>query len=112
VFSEVCATSDVPAGVINIITGERAELLKPLAEHRGVNAISAANLSKDEATVLKLGIADNLKRVRVAKISAEEWFDVGAGGSGGGGGGGGVCEGPGTIETFVDFKTVWHPSAV
>jgi len=100
VLGEVCATSDVPAGVVNIITGERSELLKPLAEHRGVNAISAANLSREEATILKLGIADNLKRVRVAKIAADDWFKAS------------VCEGPWTIEPFVDFKTVWHPSAV
>jgi len=100
VFGEVCATSDVPAGIINIITGERTELLKPLAEHRGVNAISAANLSKDEAMTLKLGIADNLKRVRIAKIAADDWFEAT------------VCEGPWTIEPFVEFKTVWHPSAV
>jgi acyl-CoA reductase-like NAD-dependent aldehyde dehydrogenase len=99
IFGEVCATSDVPPGIINIITGKRAELLDHLARHRNVNAISAANLSREESTILKAGIAENLKRVHVAAIDDEEWFDPA------------VCENPWTIERFVEMKTIWHPSA-
>jgi acyl-CoA reductase-like NAD-dependent aldehyde dehydrogenase len=99
VLGEVCATSDVPPGVINILTGRRSDLLEHLAQHRAVNAISAANLSKSEAATLKLGIADNLKRVRIAQIEREQWFDPS------------VCEHPWTIEPFVEMKTIWHPSA-
>jgi hypothetical protein len=98
VFGEVCASSDVPPGVINLITGERAELLEHLAKHRGVNAISGANLSREETTMLKLGTADNVKRVHVANLSDEDWFDPA------------TCENPWTIEPFVEMKTIWHPA--
>jgi acyl-CoA reductase-like NAD-dependent aldehyde dehydrogenase len=100
VFGEICATSDVPAGVINIITGIRSELLEHLAKHRGVNAVSAANLSREETMLLKLGTSDNVKRVHVAKIADADWFDAA------------VMENPWTIEPFVEFKTIWHPAAV
>jgi acyl-CoA reductase-like NAD-dependent aldehyde dehydrogenase len=99
ILGEVCATSDVPAGVINILTGQRKELIEHLAQHREVNAISAANLPAADATTLKLGIADNLKRVRLATIAPEQWLDAN------------VCETPWTIEPFVEMKTIWHPSA-
>ena len=100
ILGEVCETSDVPAGVINIITGKRAELLDHLARHRNVNAISAANLARDEASVIRSGVAENVKRVRISTIEGDEWFDAG------------VCESPWTIEPFVEMKTIWHPSAV
>ncbi len=99
ILGEVCATSDVPAGVINILTGKRSELIEHLAQHRTVNAISAANLSRDEAATLKAGIADNLKRVRLASIQPADWTDPA------------VCEHPWTIEPFVEMKTIWHPGA-
>ena len=99
ILGEVCATSDVPAGVINILTGRRSELIEHLAQHRTVNAISAANLSRAESTLLKTGIADNLKRVRIASIAPAGWTDPS------------VCENPWTIEPFVEMKTIWHPSA-
>ena len=102
VFGEVCGTADVPAGVINILTGKSAELIDHLARHRNVNAISSANLPREQSTTLKAGMAENVKRVHIAKIENEEWFDPGAA----------VCEGPWTIEPFVDFKTIWHPAAV
>jgi hypothetical protein len=95
----VCATSDVPPGVINVLTGKHSELLEHLAQHRAVNAIAAANLSKTEATTLKAGIAENLKRVRVSSIAPGDWFNAD------------VCENPWTIEAMVDMKTIWHPSA-
>lgn len=99
-LGEVCATSDVPPGVVNILTGQLDELLKPLAEHREVNAINAANLDAAQTRLLKLGTADNLKRVRVASIGPREWFDPRA------------CESPWTIEPFVEIKTIWHPAAM
>lgn len=99
IFGEVCATSDVPAGVINIITGKHAELIDHLARHRNVNAISAANLPRDQATILKSGMAENLKRVHIARFADDEWLDADA------------CESPWSIEPFVEMKTIWHPSA-
>ena len=99
ILGEVCATSDVPAGVINIITGKRVEFLEPLARHREVDAISAANLRKDHAVILRAGAAENIKRVSVQKIGAEQWHDPD------------VCESPWAIEPVVEMKTIWHPSA-
>jgi len=99
ILGEVCATSDVPPGVINIITGKRPELIDHLARHRAVNAIGSANLSRDESTILKMGVAENLKRVRIMKIAPDDWFDSS------------VCESPWMIEPFVEMKTIWHPSA-
>jgi len=99
VLGEVCATSDVPAGVVNILSTVRGELIKPLAEHREISAISAANVAQEHATTLRMGSAENLKRVSVATIDREAWNDEAARHS------------PWTIEPFVDMKTIWHPSA-
>ena len=99
IFGEVCATSDVPAGVVNIITAKRNELLSHIAEHRNVDAISAANLPRRAATQLRTGAAENLKRVRVEGRSDKDWYDPD------------VCDSPWQIEPFVDMKTIWHPSA-
>lgn len=99
ILSEVCATSDVPGGVVNILTGKRAELLEHLANHRGVDGIHAANLPRSQSTTLRLGAAENVKRVHVRKIDEQEWYEPG------------VCETPWMIEPFVEMKTIWHPSA-
>lgn len=100
VFGEVCATSDVPNGVVNIITGKRDELLEHLANHRNVNAVIAANLNKSQSNILRLGSAENVKRVTIVKRSAEAWIDENE------------CESPWMIEPVVDMKTIWHPSGV
>jgi hypothetical protein len=96
----VCASSDVPAGVINIFSAARHVLLDLLARHLNVNAISAANLPREAGGILKMGIAENLKRVRIIERSMEEWLDSQH------------CESPWEIEPFVEMKTVWHPAAV
>lgn len=98
VFGEVCATSDVPAGVVNIVTGKRDELLEHMANHRNVSAISAADLNKSQSHILRLGSAENVKRVTMVKRSAEAWYDEHE------------CETPWAIEPLVDMKTIWHPS--
>jgi acyl-CoA reductase-like NAD-dependent aldehyde dehydrogenase len=101
VFGEVCATSDLPPGVLNILTGRRGELLEHLANHREVGALSAVrrSLKAEQVRLLQSGAAENVKRVHIAEIDSEGWLDAGR------------CEGPGMIEPFVEFKTVWHPSA-
>jgi acyl-CoA reductase-like NAD-dependent aldehyde dehydrogenase len=98
-LAEVCATSDLPAGALNILTGRRDELLEPLAQHREVNAVGAANLAAAQARVLRLGCAANLKRVHLSTCGPAEWFDDSR------------HESPWTIEPFVEMKTIWHPSA-
>jgi len=95
-FGEVCHTSDVPGGVVNILTGQVDELLPIAADHRDVDGIHALGLSAEHAKRLRLGTADNLKRVTIQPASTDV-FDARS------------CCGPWWIEPFVEFKTVWHP---
>ena len=99
-IGEVCATSDVPAGVINLLTGNRGELLEVLANYRDVNAIHAAGCSLKEQTVLELGAAINLKRVHVRETVGKTWYDDAH------------CTSPYWIEGFVEMKTIWHPASI
>jgi acyl-CoA reductase-like NAD-dependent aldehyde dehydrogenase len=100
IFGEVCATSDVPAGVINILTATHSEVLPHLASHRDVDAISGANLSKDATAMLELGAAENVKRVRIERIAPESaWYESER------------LESPWAIEPFVEMKTIWHPAS-
>ncbi len=98
-FGEVCATSDVPAGVVNILTGPRADLLPWIAGHREINAIHAANLDEDDARALRMGAAENIKRIEIREVDDAAWYDADG------------CESPWWIEPFVEMKTIWHPSA-
>lgn len=98
-LGEVCATSDVPGGVINILTGDRAELIDWIAGHREVGAIHAGGLNDDETRSVRLGCADNMKRITLRDLDADDWYDDAA------------CESPWWIEPFVEMKTIWHPSS-
>ncbi|MDX2116316.1 MAG: aldehyde dehydrogenase family protein [Planctomycetota bacterium] len=97
-LGEVCGVSDVPPGVINVLTGPRAELIPTLAGHREVDGVHAANLAADQATALRQGAAENVKRVAVRSLDDRQWFDSETAAS------------PWWIERFVEWKTVWHPS--
>jgi acyl-CoA reductase-like NAD-dependent aldehyde dehydrogenase len=94
-FGEVCHTSDLPGGVVNLLTGDLGELLPFLAQHRDVEAIHAAGVTVEQSKLLQLGTADNLKRVKVRE--GVDWADADE------------CCSPGWIEPLVEFKTVWHP---
>lgn len=98
VLGEVCATSDVPPGVINILTGQRAELLPHIAGHREIDAVHAANLGEDESRTLRSGAAENIKRITVRDVADAQWFDAEQ------------AAGPWWIERFVEMKTIWHPA--
>lgn len=98
ILGEVIATSDVPGGVLNVLTGERGELLPHVAGHRDVDAVHAGGLLPAEELLLREGVAENLKRVSIR--SGVDWADAGS------------CQSPGWIESFVEFKTIWHPSGV
>lgn len=98
VLAEALATSDLPAGVVNILTGFRDELCPHFAGHRGIIAVHAAGVSDAQRTALRLGAAENLKRVTIR--DAVNFANDAA------------CEGPAWCEPFVEFKTIWHPSAV
>ena len=94
-LGEVLATSDLPGGVVNILTGHRAELAPWLASHMDVNGLDLTGVSGDLATECEQAAAENLKRVlRPAQYT---WTDD-----------------PGTIRmtTFLETKTVWHPVGV
>jgi len=90
-LAEVFATSDVPAGVVNIISGQRKELLPWLASHMDVNAIDVAGCSADEVKAVEQTAASNVKRV--IKLTQEEMS-------------------PYLIAAFMEMKTVWHPIGV
>ena len=97
VLGEVCATGDLPAGVLNILTGKRGELLPHMASHREIDGVHAAGLSEDEARILRAGVAENVKRVVVR--SEVDWSDD-------------SCESAWWIEPFTEMKTIWHPASV
>ena len=94
-LSEVLATSDLPGGVANVLTGFTAELGPWLASHRDVNAIDLTGVAPGERVALQRAAADNVKRVYVADDSDFE-------------------SEPGTerLTAFVETKTVWHPIGV
>ncbi len=98
-FSEVLATSDVPGGVVNILTGSAATVAPWLAAHMDVNAIDLTGVAGDAelATSLEVSAAENLKRVRRAPAAEPDWSlepDLRA------------------MTTFLETKTVWHPIGV
>ena len=99
-FGEVLATSDVPGGVVNVLTGVKTELLPHLAKHMDVNAIDYRDGdAQTVAQLIDLG-TENVKRVRVSKRKARAgWLSDKA-------------QGPDQIEKFVEMKTVWHPVGV
>ncbi len=63
-LGEVLATSDVPGGVVNLLTGRTAEMAPWLAAHMDVNAIDLVGAAAEDAAALEVAAADNLKRVR------------------------------------------------
>lgn len=96
-FGEVCGVSDVPAGVLNLLTGERAELLPEFAAHRDVDAILSANLRPAERRILDLGTADNMKRVHHEKWGKGVLMDTNR------------MHGPDRLLPLIEIKTIWHP---
>jgi acyl-CoA reductase-like NAD-dependent aldehyde dehydrogenase len=98
-LGEALATSDVPAGVVNILTGVRAELAPWIASHRDIAAVCGAMLGDADAKALELGAAENLKRVCLFRDAPGLDDDA-------------FWHSPFAIAPFVEIKTVWHPSAL
>ncbi len=93
-LSEVLATSDVPGGVVNLLTGSKQELLPWLAAHMDVNAIDLAGAPEDMVASLEDAAADNVKRT--VRSAAADWFDESA-------------QSPYAVTALMEMKTVWHP---
>jgi acyl-CoA reductase-like NAD-dependent aldehyde dehydrogenase len=98
-FAEVLATSDVPGGVVNILTGSAATVGPWLASHMDVNALDLTGIAgqAELATELEVAAADNLKRVRRAPAAEPDWTPT-----------------PSLVPmtAFLETKTVWHPIGV
>jgi acyl-CoA reductase-like NAD-dependent aldehyde dehydrogenase len=86
-LAECLATADVPAGVVNILTGLRKELAPQLASHMDVAAIDLTGGDGDVAELERLG-AENVKRVVRGRTDSQSPYDIAA---------------------FLELKTVWHP---
>ena len=86
--AEALATSDVPAGVINILTGSPSELVPWLAAHMDVNAVDLTGCPDELIAEAERAAADNVKRVHRAGSAPQHLSE---------------------ITAFVEFKTVWHP---
>ncbi|MBA3638222.1 MAG: aldehyde dehydrogenase family protein [Acidobacteria bacterium] len=95
-FGEMLATSDLPDGVVNILTGFKSELVATFATHthiRGVDAI----VSPEHRKELALGAAESVKRVRARPLEdPPDWSDE-------------STQSVYDIRAFVEFKTTWHP---
>jgi acyl-CoA reductase-like NAD-dependent aldehyde dehydrogenase len=97
-MSEVLATSDVPGGVVNVLTGRSAEIAPWLASHMDVNAIDLAGVSDPElATELERAAADNLKRVVRPAVGDPDWA---------------ADPGLDRMLALLETKTVWHPVGI
>ena len=95
-FGELLATSDLPAGVLNILTGYRAELVPTFATHTHIRGVEAL-VTPDQRKELALGAAESVKRLRArTDEKALDWLDD-------------VQQSLYEIRNFVEFKTVWHP---
>ncbi len=93
-FAEVVATSDVPGGVINIVTGRSAELAPGLAAHADVNALDLTGAPAELRVELERAASDTLKRVFIPRTAGD------------------FSAAPGTarLRAFLEVKTVWHPT--
>lgn len=90
-LAEVLATSDLPGGVVNILTGSRSELLSQFATHKDVNALVASDLNDEDQTLVRKSATDNLKRVILRKDDPAK------------------TESPYSILPSQEIKTTWHP---
>jgi len=95
-LTEILATSDLPGGVVNLLTGKRSELVPHIAAHMDVNAIVDGVGDTELSAKLQTGTAINLKRYANHSLAPADWFTAKA-------------EDPYWILDTVEFKTAWHP---
>jgi acyl-CoA reductase-like NAD-dependent aldehyde dehydrogenase len=100
-LGEVLATSDLPGGVVNLLSGFTTELIGPLAAHLDVNALDLAGLDLALYRDAELAAATNVKRVVAPlRLSQRAWLDDAR------------AQDPYWIAAFLEIKTVWHPIGV
>lgn len=95
-FAEILATSDLPGGVVNILTGTRAELVPHIAAHMDVNALIDGSEDPAIAPAARAGTPQNLKRYAARQLRPADWTTSRA-------------EDPYWILDTVEMKTAWHP---
>jgi acyl-CoA reductase-like NAD-dependent aldehyde dehydrogenase len=99
-FAEALATSDLPAGVVNILTGFRSEIAPVLAKHMDVNALGFEDSDRALTTALQTDAADNVKRSHVLpERDRQAWFAAQA-------------QSLDEIAAYCEIKTIWHPAGV
>jgi acyl-CoA reductase-like NAD-dependent aldehyde dehydrogenase len=96
-LGEIFENSDVPAGVINLISGLKSELVPWLASHMDVNAIDATGVAADAMAAVQKAAAENMKRIVRFDGDAIGWTDAR------------LSQSPYAIYDFQEMKTVWHP---
>lgn len=95
-LGEMLATSDLPGGVVNLLTGVRGELIPTFATHEHLRAISGV-ANTEERKALRLGAAESVKRVHLRKAEEPvDWFAD-------------KMQGAEEIRALIEFKTTWHP---
>jgi acyl-CoA reductase-like NAD-dependent aldehyde dehydrogenase len=94
-LAEVLATSDVPGGVVNVLTGHTDELTPVLAGHLDVDAIDLCGMAGRDSTGLEVAAAENVKRVLRAPAVEPDWSRE--------------PDGVRRIVAWTDLRTVWHP---
>lgn len=100
-FGEVVATSDLPAGVVNLLSGKKKELVPALASHGDVDAIDDGSGDAALGTLVEEEAGDRVRRVsRPKAVVASDWFASAK------------AEGLEALEPFLEIKTTWHPAGV
>ncbi len=100
-LSEVLATSDVPGGVVNLLTGLKSELVPMLAGHLDVDALDTWGVAADGQAEVEIAAADSVKRIaRRPRGILDERFDWANERA---------AQRPEWIAAFLEMKTVWHP---
>jgi acyl-CoA reductase-like NAD-dependent aldehyde dehydrogenase len=98
-LAETLATSDVPAGVVDILTGRRAEIVPWLAGHADVDCVDLTGCEPSLRTVAERAAADSVMRVVAASEPERRWTSD-------------TAQSPYVVGDFVEYKTVWHAKGI
>ncbi|MDQ2680713.1 MAG: aldehyde dehydrogenase family protein [Candidatus Eremiobacteraeota bacterium] len=99
-FAEALETSDFPAGVVNILTGNRDELAPVIAKHMDVNALAFIDIDSSSTTELQRLCAGNVKRSRpLPSRKSDDWYLP-------------ESQSLNAIADYCEIKTIWHPAGI